>query len=141
MSEKRFLNEWRHCFSNCIFLNTFHFTGLFYGLNKNTSDMKWVNGLTYIFTGISHLVKWVLIRSNSGPHFSRIFLHSDWIQRDTVYGEVKMRTRITLNTDSFYAVSGVESFWNFCKSNKKYTKLNVAAHKGFIDQLSLEKTP
>ena len=136
MSEKRFLNEWRHCFSNCIFLNTFHFTGLFYGLSKNTSDIKWVNGLMYIFTGISHNVKRVLIRSYSGPHFSRIFLHSNWIRRDTVYGEIKMQTRITPNTDSFCAVPGVESFWNVCKSNKKHTKPNAAAHKGFIDQLT-----
>ena len=30
-----------------------------------------------------HCVKSVRIRSYSGPHFSRIFSHSDWIRRDT----------------------------------------------------------
>ena len=40
-----------------------------------------------------HCVKSVRIRSYSGPHSSRIFPHSDWI-----------RTRITSNTDTFYAV-------------------------------------
>ena len=35
-----------------------------------------------------HRVKSVGIRSHSGPHFSRIFPHSDWIQRDTPYPSV-----------------------------------------------------
>ena len=30
-----------------------------------------------------HCVKSVRIRSYSGPHFSRIFTHSDWIRKDT----------------------------------------------------------
>ena len=30
-----------------------------------------------------HCVKRIRIRSYSGPHFSRIFPHSDWIRRDT----------------------------------------------------------
>ena len=60
-----------------------------------------------------HGVKRVRIRNYSGPHFSRIFPHSEWIRRDTAYLSVfspnagkcrKMRTRITPNTDSFYAV-------------------------------------
>ena len=34
----------------------------------------------------SHCVKSVHIRSFSGPHFSLIFPHSDWIRRDTDYG-------------------------------------------------------
>ena len=33
----------------------------------------------------SHGVKRVCIRSYSGPHFSQIFTHSDWIRRDTSY--------------------------------------------------------
>ena len=33
---------------------------------------------------VIHGVKGVLIRSYSGPHFSRIFLYSDWIRRDTL---------------------------------------------------------
>ena len=93
---------------------------------------------------VIHGVKGVRIRSYSGPHFSRIFPHSDWIWRDTPesvfrailvrifprffciwteYGEIlsirrsispysvrmwenpgKILTRITPNTDSFYAV-------------------------------------
>ena len=32
-----------------------------------------------------YCVKRVRIRSYSGPHFSRIFPHSDWIRRDTPY--------------------------------------------------------
>ena len=60
-----------------------------------------------------HCVKCVRIRSNSGPNFSRIFPHSDWIQRDTEYLQYsvrmrenagKMRTRITPKTDVFYTV-------------------------------------
>ena len=47
-------------------------------------------------------------RSYSGPHFSRVFPHSDWIRRDTSIrmreNPGKMRTRITPNTNSFYAV-------------------------------------
>ena len=58
-------------------------------------------------------VKSVCIRSYSGQHFSRIFTYSNWIQRDTPYLSVfsansgksgQMRTRITPNTDTFYAV-------------------------------------
>ena len=33
----------------------------------------------------SHCIKGVRIRSYSGPDFSRIFPHSDWIRRDTEY--------------------------------------------------------
>ena len=60
-----------------------------------------------------HYVKRVRIRSYSGPHFSRIFLHSDWIRRDTSVfspdagkweNTGKMGVRINPNTDSFYAV-------------------------------------
>ena len=60
---------------------------------------------------LSHCVKRVRIRSYSVPHFSSIFPHSDWIRRDTECLSVfspnagKMRTRITPNTDTFYAVS------------------------------------
>ena len=60
----------------------------------------------------SHGAKSVRIRSYSGPHFSRIFPHSDRIRRDSIspYSVLmrknpgKTRTRITPNTDSFYAV-------------------------------------
>ena len=69
-----------------------------------------------------HGAKRVRIRGYSGPHFSRIFPHSDWIRGDTGphFSRIfqhsdwtysvrmrenpgKMRTRITPNTDSFYA--------------------------------------
>ena len=60
-----------------------------------------------------HCVKRVSIRSYSSPHFSRIFPHSDWIRNDTDYLSIfspnagksgKIRTRITSNTNTFYAV-------------------------------------
>ena len=53
------------------------------------------------------------IWSYSVQHFSRIFPNSDWIRRNTEYlsysvrmrqSAGKMRTRISPNTDSFYAV-------------------------------------
>ena len=60
-----------------------------------------------------HCVKSVRIRSYSGPNYSHIFPHSDWILRDTEYlpYSVRMRenagemwTRITPNMDFFDAV-------------------------------------
>ena len=65
-----------------------------------------------------HCVKIVRIRRYSGLHFSRIFPHSDWIQGDTEYVSIfslnvgKMRTRITPNTDSFYAVLFMHTIQN-----------------------------
>ena len=53
-----------------IFYN-FHIT------SKGKIALKWVN--------LKHCVKRVRIRRYSGPHFSRIFLHSDWIRSDTPY--------------------------------------------------------
>ena len=59
----------------------------------------------------------------------RIFLHSDWIRRDTQYLRIqsecgKMSTRITPNTDIFYAVMDVGIIWwvitpcpTACKNN------------------------
>ena len=65
----------------------------------------------FFFCCYFHCVKCVRFRSYSGPHFSRIFPHLDWIRRDTISvfspnaGKCgKMWTRITPNTDSFYAV-------------------------------------
>ena len=56
-----------------------------------------------------HCVKRVRIRSYSGLHFSRIFPPSDWIRRNISPYSVRMRenvrkTRITPNTNTFYAV-------------------------------------
>ena len=58
------------------------------------------------------------IRSYSGPHFFRIFSHSDWIRRDTEWirsislysvrmreNAEKMWTRVTPNANTFYAVN------------------------------------
>ena len=48
-----------------------------------------------------HCVKRARVRSYSGPHFPRIFPHSDWIRRDTISPySVRMRE----NTDTFYAI-------------------------------------
>ena len=41
--------------------------------------------ISIIDTPNIHCVKRVHIRSYSGPHFSHIFPHSDWIRRDTEY--------------------------------------------------------
>ena len=70
-----------------------------------------------------HSVKSVRIWSYSGPHFFRIFPHSDWIRRDTESISLysvrmrenagKMRIRITPNRDSFYAVWVRKNFCNF----------------------------
>ena len=45
----------------------------------------------------AHCVKSVRIRNYSGPHFSRIFPHSDWIWRDTEYkkGVLKSLAKFT----------------------------------------------
>ena len=37
-----------------------------------------------------HCVKRVRIRSYSGPHFSRIFPHSDWIRREMEYNSMRI---------------------------------------------------
>ena len=68
-----------------------------------------------------HCVKFVRTRSYSGPHFSYIFLHLDWIRRDTRYLSVfspnagkceknagKMRARITPNMGNFYTVDVIQ---------------------------------
>ena len=53
-----------------------------------------------------HCVKSVRIQSYSGPHFSRMFPHLDIFPYSVLIRENvgKMRTRITLHTDLFYAV-------------------------------------
>ena len=58
-------------------------------------------------------VKTVRIGSYSGPHFSRIFPNPDWISPYSVRMQKnarKMRTRITPNTDTFYAVEVLDFF-------------------------------
>ena len=46
-------------------------------------ERAYVDDLIQTIKKCSHGVKRVRIRSCSGPHFSRIFPHSDWIRRDT----------------------------------------------------------
>ena len=58
-------------------------------------------------------VKTARIGSYSGPHFSRIFPNPDWISPYTVRKQEnarKMRTRITPNADTFYAVEVLDFF-------------------------------
>ena len=66
-----------------------------------------------VFLKTYHCVKSVRIRSYSGLHFSRIFPHSDWIQRIQCISPYsvrmwenvgKIQTEISPNTESFQAV-------------------------------------
>ena len=78
-----------------IFYN-FHVT------SKGKIALKWVN--------LKHCVKRVRIRRYSGPHFSCIRTEYGVTLRISPYSVRmrenvgKMRTRITQNTDTFYAV-------------------------------------
>ena len=77
---------------------------------SSTTDK--LNRISNLFKDRWHCIKRVRIQSYSGPHFSLIFPHFDWIQRDTSYLSIfspnagKMQTRITANADTFYAVWG-----------------------------------
>ena len=110
---------------------------------------------------LTHCVKSVCTGSYSGPHFSRIFPHWDWIRKDTEYLSIfspnagkcgknvdqdnseyghflrsislrsvrmrenqwKMRTRVTPNMDSFYAVT------EKTKSSASSTSINSSNNK------------
>ena len=105
---------------NILNIKALFFIG-FLGSIQNSMDIKlllyWKLLLSCTAYRECHCVKSVLIRSHSGPHFSRIFPHLDWIRSDTEHLSVslrispysvrmrknagKMRTRITPNTDSF----------------------------------------
>ena len=70
----------------------------------------WLQDFSIKYSKSTHCLKSVRIRSYSGPHFSRIFPHADWIRRDTGISPNsvwmredagKMRTRTTPNTDTF----------------------------------------
>ena len=77
--------------------------------------------------GFLHCVKSVVF----GVFLVRIFQHSDWIRRDTEYQCGKIRTGITLNTDTFYTVlmlgwsSNANSSDSFNQDNKKYLLSNI----------------
>ena len=82
-----------------------------------------------------HCVKRVHIQSYHDPHFSHIFPHSDRTRSDTEEirsissysvrmqeNAGKMRTRITPNTDSFYAMKRIKWYFHdqiFSKILKK----------------------
>ena len=70
----------------------------------------WLQDFSIKYSKSTHCLKSVRIRSYSGPHFSLIFPHADWIRRDTGISPNsvwmredagKMRTRTTPNTDTF----------------------------------------
>ena len=105
---------------NILNIKALFFIG-FLGSIQNSMDIKlllyWKLLLSCTAYRECHCVKSVHIRSHSGPHFSRIFPHLDWIRSDTEPLSIslrispysvrmrkkagKMRTRITPNTDSF----------------------------------------
>ena len=105
---------------NILNIKALFFIG-FLGSIQNSMDIKlllyWKLLLSCTAYRECHCVKSVHIRSHSGPRFSRIFPHLDWIRSDTEHLSVslrispysvrmrknagKMRTRITPNTDSF----------------------------------------
>ena len=86
-------------------------------MSMNLSDIAILNIKDFDYGCIInriYCIKNVHIWSYSGPHFSRIFPHSDWTRRDKEYLSVfslnaentgKMRTRITSNTDTFNTVN------------------------------------
>ena len=79
---------------------------------KASQWQPWDHIVFMILYNITHCVKSVHIRSYSGPHFSRIFPHLDWLRRDIFSPNAgKIPTRITLNTYTFYAVT----LYCFCK--------------------------
>ena len=85
----------------------------------------------------NHSVKTVCIRSYSGPHFSRIFPHSDWILRDT-YSELFWFAffpdfpAFGLNTER-YRVSLRKSGENEDQNNSEYRLfLRSVFHQKFL---------
>ena len=92
--------------SCCKFLTLFH-------------DLKHKSNLRH------PLRKTVRIRSYSGPHFSRIFPHSDWIRRDTSYSKLFWSVffpqfpAFGLNTESYFVSLRIQSecgkMWEKCR--------------------------
>ena len=64
---------------------------LFSKKNVSTNNLRWKEWknlllrLLLVSSVHKHSIKTVRIRSYSGPHFSRIFRHSDWIRRFLVF--------------------------------------------------------
>ena len=120
-----------------LFLSRYFFTFLFifhpflandFILNRLENILKTFINLLVAFSIIltdafsnKGCVKSVHMRSYFGPHLSRIFPYLDWIRRDTSYLSIfspnagnagKIRTRITLNTNTSYAVKGYLAKWH-----------------------------
>ena len=85
---------------------------------------------------VNHGLEKVRIRSYSGPHFLRIFSYSDSI-RISPYSVLmqenpgKMRTRITPNADSFYAVNIIKSCW-MSQPREAYLRLSQNLRWDFL---------
>ena len=87
----------------------------------------------------THCIKSSRVRSYSGPHFSRIFPHSDWIRRILRISPYsvrmrenagKMGTRITPNKDTFYAVTIIQIICeriNLDEQGKKWNWISKTA--------------
>ena len=84
-----------------------------------------------------HCVKSVHIRSYSGPHFSRIFPHLDWIRRDISTSPYsvrmqenagKMWTKITQNTNTFTHFPFSSNIQNGLRKKKKRMHLLQLEH-------------
>ena len=73
-----------------------------------------------------HCVKSVRIWSYSGPHFSRIFLYSVRMRENTG----KMRTTITPNTETFYAL-WVSLFSNSSRISPTASRLSYERKLGY----------
>ena len=77
---------------------------------KNHYLPLWCIKFPFCVQGNGHCVKSVPIRSYSGPHFPAFGLNTERcgvsLYMQSKCG--KMRTRITRNTDAFYAVSDLE---------------------------------
>ena len=140
-----FSTHWKHQ-KNLRFSNVF--MGLETGCIGNEwvkqkfhSNSAWCNWIIYhIFDSpTNHCVKSVRVRSYSGLYFVRIFPHSDWIRRDTEQiispysvwmreNAGKMRTRITSNKDSYYAVNDIwkgRMIWNPSQRHaRKYSRIS-----------------
>ena len=72
-----------------------------------------------------HFVKSVRIRSYSGPNFSRIFPHSDWIRRDTPYLSVISSDAGKFGKNANQNNSGYRHFLR----SAKYTRASPPARK------------
>ena len=70
-----------------------------------------------------HYVKRVSIRSYSGPHFPRIFPHSDWIRRDTY--SVRMRENADQNNSEYWQFFRCVYYTKTCSKASIYEILNA----------------